>query len=242
MRVSFAIPAHNEQHHLPGTIEAIHRAARTLGLPYEVVVADDASTDATADVARGKGARVVSITARQIAAARNAAARATTGEVIFFVDADTIVNADAVREALVAMERGAVGGGAMFRFDGVIPLWASATMALLTLFFRLARLCGGAFLFARRSAYEAAGGWDQALFAGEEIAMARALKRQGRFVLVRTKVLTSGRKIRTYSAAEILGMSMALALSPRRSVRDRGRLPLWYGPRREDPAERERGD
>src|SRR5262252_6268199 len=49
--LSFVVPAHNEQACLGRTVQAIHAAARATGRPYEVIVVDDASTDATAEVA-----------------------------------------------------------------------------------------------------------------------------------------------------------------------------------------------
>ena len=66
--LSFVVPAHNEQACLGRTVQAIHAAARATGRPYEVIVVDDASTDATAEVARKHDATVVSVNRRQIAA------------------------------------------------------------------------------------------------------------------------------------------------------------------------------
>jgi len=46
--ISFCIPAHNEEQLLSGTLAAINNAARELSLDFEIVVADDGSTDGTA--------------------------------------------------------------------------------------------------------------------------------------------------------------------------------------------------
>ena len=62
--VPFVVPAHNEEALLGHTLAAVHSAARALGEPYEVVVADDASTDRTGEIARGHGARVVDVAHR----------------------------------------------------------------------------------------------------------------------------------------------------------------------------------
>ena len=200
------------------------------------MVADDASTDVTA-AAREGGARVVSIDRRQMSAARNAAAAGARGEVLVFVDADTQVNAGAVGQALAAVREGAIGGGSPMRFDGRVPMTARLVLPVFNLAMRLSKLTGGAFLFCTREAFAAAGGWDEQLFASEEIWMAGALKRQGRFVIVRTPVLTSGRKLRTYTALEIVWMLMRLAVRPRSSLRSRERLGLWYDGRRKDPGD-----
>src|SRR5258708_39128617 len=70
--VSFIVPAHDEEILIGATLRALAAAGRALGDPFEIVVADDASSDATVAIAREHGARVVSIQRRQISAARNA--------------------------------------------------------------------------------------------------------------------------------------------------------------------------
>ena len=233
--ISFIIPAYNEARLLGATLEALHAAARTVGEPYEVVVADDASTDQTALIARRHGARLVSVSHRQIAATRNSGAREAKGELFVFVDADTIVNEAVVRGALEAWRGGAVGGGAAARFDGVVPLYARMLLPVLVRLFRAARLAAGCFLFCTRSAFVAVGGFDETFFGGEEVIMSRALKRRGRFVILRDAVTTSGRKLRTHSAREVLAVMFRVALRGTGAVRRREGMELWYAERREDP-------
>jgi len=98
-------------------------AAGTLELPSETIVVDDSSTDSTAAVAEGLGARVIRVEHRQIAATRNAGARAAWGDVLFFVDADTLANGPAVQAGVEALRRWAVAGGCLFDLDGPLPLW-----------------------------------------------------------------------------------------------------------------------
>ena len=233
--ISFVVPAHNEDQLLGRTLSALNGAARALGEPFEVVVADDASTDRTAEVARGYGARVVAVNRRQIAATRNAGARAATGEMLIFVDADTVVTEAAIRAAVAAMRRGAVGGGCATRFDGHIPLYARVLLATAIPLYRLMGFAAGCFLFCTREAFHAVGGFDETMFGAEEAAMSRSLARRGRFVVLRESVTTSGRKLRAYSARELLGVLGRLALRGPNSVRRREGLDMWYGDRRPDP-------
>src|SRR5881409_4300972 len=104
--ISFIVPAYNEEAELSFTLAAICAAASGAALPWEIIVVDDASTDATPEIAEQAGARVVSIHRRQIAAARNAGARAAQGEYLFFVDADTRINKTHVTEAMALLEVG----------------------------------------------------------------------------------------------------------------------------------------
>src|SRR5579863_155087 len=110
--ISFIVPAHNEEHCLGETLRTINEAARVTGQPYEVIVVNDASTDATVEVARRHNATVLTVNHRQIAATRNSGGRAAHGERLFFVDADTTINPRVVASALRCLDRGAAGGGA----------------------------------------------------------------------------------------------------------------------------------
>ena len=117
--ISFIVPGHNEQAGLGRTLVAIHDSARVVGQPYEIIVVDDASTDATAEIARRHHAQVVRVNHRQIAATRISGGRAAQGERLFFVDGDTTINPRALASALHHPDNGAVGGGAPTWLDRV---------------------------------------------------------------------------------------------------------------------------
>ena len=233
--ISFIVPAYNEEQCLAATLDAVHAAGLALGEAYEVVVADDGSTDRTAAVAVEKGAVLVSATHRQIAATRNWGARKTTGDLLIFVDADTVVNVDVVRAAVQAMRQGAVGGGAGMRFDEPAPWFARFLLAFVVLFFRATGLATGCFLFCTRAAFDAVGGFDENYFGAEEIVMSRALKRQGRFVILKQAVTTSARKLRTYSTKETINMIVRMALRGTKALKQRQGMEFWYAQRRPDP-------
>ncbi len=233
--VSFILPAHNEEHYLTATLRAVQASAEALQLDYEIVVVDDASTDATAARAQTLGCRVVAANLRKISAVRNAGARAAGGEWLVFVDADTTVHSALIGQALTALRAGAVGGGASAKFAGRIPVYARLLTAALNRFSRIFHLAYGCFLFCRRDAFEAAGGFDESLYGGEEWALSRALRKQGRFVILPATVVTSGRRLRAYSAFEILRIFGGLVLGGTRAVRRRDKTAMWYEPRRTDP-------
>lgn len=231
--ISFIIPAYNEEQLLGRTLAA----ARALPESFEIVVADDASTDRTAAIAREHGARVVAVAKRQIAGTRNAGAREATGDMLIFIDADTVVTPRAVAGAVRAMRRGAVGGGCPFRFDGRVPPYGRIMASVAAQVYRLAGLASGCFLFCTRDAFRAIGGFDEGLFGGEEAFFSRALHRQGRFVFLRPFVTTSGRKLRAHPARQVLGVLVRLALSGPKALRKREGLEIWYGERGPDPDE-----
>jgi hypothetical protein len=148
--------------------------------------------------------------------------------VFFFIDADTLANAGAIRAGLRAIDRGAVGGGCVFRFDCPLPLWARLIYPVGVLAGRMMKVVGGCFLFCTREAFHAVGGFSERYFAGEEIAFIRLLKRQGRFVVPRETVITSGRKLNLVSAWKMLRLLFALAIRGTGAFQQREGLELWY--------------
>jgi glycosyltransferase involved in cell wall biosynthesis len=231
--ISFIVPAYNEEAELPGTLRAIHSAAA--GYRYEIVLVNDGSTDATSAIGEQFGARVISIERRQIAAARNAGARAARGDILIFVDADTRIGPEHVRGAMQALENGFAGGGSRLDFDGEIPLWGKVMFHVFsTLYFGL-NLGAGAFLFTTRENFFAVDGFDEIYFAGEEVFFTVALKRLGRFKLLREAAITSGRKLRMYSGWKVSGGLFSVLFGGPRVVMSRNKLDMWYGGEREKP-------
>ena len=229
--ISFVVPAYNEEKYLAATLASIHAAARSAGELYEIVVANDASTDATAAVAEQGGARVITIQKRQIAATRNAGARASTGDMLIFVDADTLVNAPLIAEAAAALRAGAAGGGAPVRLDRA-PWWLHFLMWLVIPVFRIAKWAAGCFVYCTRDAFEKTGGFDEEYFAAEEIFFSQALKRQGRFVTLRSFVTSSSRKLDSHGFGHFVWLSLKVGVRGPSSLKKRSNAEFWYPDKR----------
>lgn len=215
---------------------AIRSAASGLGEDYELVVADDGSTDSTPDIARAGGAQLVQITRRQIAAARNAGARVARGEVLFFVDADTRISAEHVAEALEVLGAGHAGGSARVLVQGAVPLWGRLFLRVFSTLYFATNLGAGAFLFTTRENFKKVGGFDEQLFVAEEVYFSIALKKIGRFKLLSVPVVTSGRKLRMYSAGKVLSRMIWMIVRGPAAARNRDNCGIWYDGRRENAA------
>lgn len=231
--LSFIVPAHNEELWISKCLASIRTSMEKISEPYEVIVVDDASTDSTPRIAEQMRARVIRVEHRKISAVRNAGARAASSEIFFFVDADTQINDRAVSAALAALRAGVAGGGCVFDFDGPVPLWGRLMLSFGVVAARLIRWACGCFLFCTREAYNATGGFSEQLYAGEDIAFVQALKKVGRFVVLKPKVLSSGRKLDVVGPWQVIGLMFTIAIRGPR-YESKWVLDILYGRRAQD--------
>jgi len=85
-KVSLTMIVRNEEHNLPRCLESVR------GLFDEIVVVDTGSTDRTKEIALGFGARIVDFAwVDDFAAARNVALDHATGDYVFWLDADDVI-------------------------------------------------------------------------------------------------------------------------------------------------------
>ena len=111
LRLSFIVPVRNDAARLTRCLRSI-RAAALEGPAVEIVVADNGSTDGSAEVGLRFGARVLSLPGRKVSALRNRAAAAARGDVLGFVDADNEIGPDWISAALEDLAGGVAAAGA----------------------------------------------------------------------------------------------------------------------------------
>ena len=188
MRISVIIPALNESAAIEASLAALPRRE---GL--EVVVADGGSTDDTRARAEARGARVIDAP-RGRGPQMNAGARASTGEVLFFVHADTRLPDDAYEQIETALADTNVPGGAFhLAIDGNGWFYRfTARNANIR-----SRLAGAPYgdqaFFVRRADFDALDGYRNLVYC-EDLDFIRRLRRRGRVVLVPAAVFTSARR------------------------------------------------
>jgi glycosyltransferase involved in cell wall biosynthesis len=236
VKLSIVVPAFNEERLIAETLQRLWAAMevfRRRGWSGELIVCDNNSTDRTAELARAADATVVFEPVNQIARARNAGARAASGEWLLFVDADSSPSKELFQDVLAAIESGRyVGGGCTVAIPGPSPA-ARAWLGIWNALSRTAQWAAGAFLFCETAAFRAAGGFSEELFASEEIDLSRRLKRRGRFIILHHHPLvTSGRKLQLYSTREHFAFIFKMLTAGRRTLRSREACSIWYDGRR----------
>lgn len=232
---SIIIPAYNEAEELPATLAAVQIAMDSINLSGECIVVDNNSSDKTTAVAYENGAdQVVFEPVNQIARARNAGTGASQGRYIVYIDADTRISPELLEETLCRLEQGqCVGGGSVIQFEGEISGIGHLGIGLWERVSKLTKIAAGSFLYCRRDAFHAVGGYDESLYASEEVRFSRQIKKWGKEkglsfdILAHAPAQTSARKLKWYSGAQILGWVGFMIVMPL-AVRSRKLCGFWY--------------
>jgi rSAM/selenodomain-associated transferase 2 len=188
--ISIIIPALNEAGGIADTLEPL---AELRGAGHEVLVVDGGSRDATVQVAAPLADRVL-VSGRGRGRQMNAGAAAARGEILLFLHADTRLPPGADRSILEGLDRSGKGWGRFdVRLTGRHPLLRLTARA----FSLRSRITGTATgdqaIFVRRGWFERAGGFPDIPLM-EDLALSRTLKRMGRPLCLRERVLTSSRR------------------------------------------------
>jgi glycosyltransferase involved in cell wall biosynthesis len=181
-RFSLVIPAYNEANWLAALLDTVDIARchyRGGADAIEVIVADNASTDATATIAHERGCRVTYVEKRAIAAARNGGAAMAAGEIVCFIDADSRIHAETFNaiDDVMSSHRVIVGTSTVHPDRWSIGL-ALTWLAALPIAYIMGVDAG--VVFCRRTDFEAIGGYDESLLYAEDIQLLVDLKKLGR--------------------------------------------------------------
>lgn len=192
MKISVIIPTLNEAVHLASVLDAL---AVEPGLLYEVVVVDGGSNDDTLAVAKTGKARVVVCSPGGRARQMNRGAEESSGDILFFLHADTLVPNGALALIEEACGRdGLVGGGFIRQFDSDSSLlqwtcrladWRSENWGL---------FLGDQGIFVKREIFESLGGFDENLSRCEDLRFSMSMRDAGEVVALRPAVVSSARR------------------------------------------------
>lgn len=235
--LSIVIPAYNEAAFIATTLEAVLETTQRYSGQAEVIVVDNNSTDETGEIAQSFKVRVVFESLNQIARARNAGAQAARGEVLIFLDADTLIFGDILERVAELHASGTViGGGAWVEPDTGL-LGRLIFKYLVNYPLALRNLTPGPFLFCDRLAFEQVGGFDQELYAAEEFSLAKRLQAVGQRLgkdwrIIKYsrghRLVTSGRKFKRFGGVEMAVQNAHLLWHPHQKIRDKSQCRFWY--------------
>jgi glycosyltransferase involved in cell wall biosynthesis len=211
MKLSFVIPAHNEENYITKCLESVIREAKKTCRDIEIIVVNNASTDKTREIVLlFPEVKLIDEPRKGLPQARQAGFLASSGDLIANVDADSIVPPDWIEkvfdyfscnEKLVALS------GPYVYYDlsktKNFLVWAFYYPGYLLnrtshfLFGKVAMLQGGNFIL-KRSTLENIGGFNTDIkFYGEDTDIARRIKPQGEVIFTYDlPMYTSARRLK----------------------------------------------
>jgi glycosyltransferase involved in cell wall biosynthesis len=213
LELSLVIPAYNEEKYIGACIE---EALKHDGFK-EIIVVDNASTDRTADIARGYArVKVVSEPRRGTGFARDTGFLNASGDIIAFVDADTKIRkgwSDRIVSAFVRDENLACITGPYWFYD--LPpsiatlIWLNWHLAYIGNMFTGPLAVGGNMAL-RRTVLEKMNGFDTSIiFYGDDIDVTRRASRFGRVIFTFSIMIdSSGRRYKKFGVYKTLGLYM----------------------------------
>ena len=177
-RFSVVVSALNEQADLDRSLRAIGRAAQAIHTATEVVVVVRSGESPHARIAAAAGADVVTIDRPGVAVARNAGARASTGQIIVTINADRVMSPVAFAEIERLLATGCYIGGGAIQHPERHSLAIDLALVLSKLTTYLNGLGGGMY-WCRRDDFDAIGGFDERVTTIDDLDFARRLRDYG---------------------------------------------------------------
>ena len=218
MRLSFVIPAYNEEAYLPACLESIFAQIKNVPGGAEVIVVNNASTDKTREVALSfPGVTLVDEPQKGLTFARQAGFKACTGELIANVDSDSRLTpgwVDTVIEEFDRQKNLVAISGPLVYYDldkrqrlSVKLFYLAAYMVYFInrYILRAGSMVQGGNFVLKRSALESIGGFDTTIsFYGEDTDIARRMNRVGKVEFRLTmKMFSSARRLKQEGMATI---------------------------------------
>jgi glycosyltransferase involved in cell wall biosynthesis len=218
MRLSFVVPAYNEEAYLPMCLRSIVAQTQGLGDTVEIIVVNNASTDRTREVALAiPGVRVVDEPRKGLTFARQAGFLASSGDLIANVDSDAKLPPGWIAQVLDAFAKNPrlVGLSGPLVYYDLIPLqrvgvrmfyWLAKTLYALNRYvLRKGSMVQGGNFILRRDALEKIGGFNTAIaFYGEDTDIARRMYPMGDVDFsLKLNMFTSGRRLRHEGVARM---------------------------------------
>jgi len=197
IRISVIIPTLNEEKYIETTLFHL-----VMQKPYEIIIGDSQSTDNTVKIAKTYGCKVVQCKKVSASIGRNAGGRAARGEILLFIDADTIVFPNLL--ATVAKDfKNKKTVGWTCNIYAFSPKWKehliyNASNNLVEFLIKYAKKphAPGIVVAARKDAFVKVGGFDENLKVMEDHDFAMKIGKIGKFIFSKeTCVFTSTRRM-----------------------------------------------
>jgi glycosyltransferase involved in cell wall biosynthesis len=186
MKISVIIPAYNEEKYIEACIQSISSQRKS-----EIIVVCDSCNDKTKEIAKKYTRKVYSVQLRNVSAVRNYGAAQASGDVLVFIDADSVMAPNLLDEIIHAVQQGYVGG--VTKTLSSENILKADIMWHIGNFFRHFFYAGSGLIFCRA---DACTGYDETRKLAEDTHVLLALKKKGRLkYITNSYIKTSSRRL-----------------------------------------------
>ncbi|CAD5247763.1 MULTISPECIES: TIGR04283 family arsenosugar biosynthesis glycosyltransferase [unclassified Imperialibacter] len=202
MTISVIIPTYNEEQNIVRLIESLKRHGDDRS--REIIVVDGGSSDATARLAAAAGAVVVKTAIRRRSVQMNLGAEKASGDVLYFVHADVVVEPDYVTDISQSLSLDYESGCYRYRFNS-----NSVSLRINAFFTRFPFLwCRGGdqTLFITKELFWNLGGFQEDYRIMEDYDIIERIKKKSSFRVIPREIVVSARK---YDANSYLRVQFA---------------------------------
>jgi glycosyltransferase involved in cell wall biosynthesis len=220
MKISFVIPAYNEENYLGNCLNSIFKQTNGENYDFEIIVVNNASSDKTREVAlKCPGVKIVDEPIKGLSRARHSGFLAASGDLIANIDADTILTRDWIDTVLnyFSKNKNLIAlSGPHIHYDlaKMVKFYTKIYYLFGFLFYFITKkilnvssmIQGGNFVV-RKTALEKIGGFDQSFtFYGEDASMAKRLHKIGNVIFTfKLPLYASGRRLK-YEGEIVMGL------------------------------------
>lgn len=216
--ISVIIPAYNEDKYIRTTLHSIKRQTYP---NKEIIVVNNASIDLTSQKIKPYTYKELYLEQKGISFAKNNGAKRAKGEILIFVDADSILRKDLLEKVFEAYEEGFIAGIAKACFDKqkfMAKLYTHSQYITRTLLLKIP----AAFLYIRKKEFFELGGFNPELKLAEDVDLASKIKEKyGRSsikILDKTGIITSARRFEQKGYIKVLGQWARALFFPSKNI------------------------
>ncbi len=192
VRISVIVPAYNEANYIRKMLTSLKRQVFR---DFEIIVKDGESSDSTITIAKKFTDKIISSKDISVSEARNHGAKYAKGNVLVFVDADTVLPPNLLQEIAEVMENKRVVGGSCRKLPGnrsildrIVYEFVNISTHL-SVYLHVGGAHGNCF-FIRNKIFKQVGGFNPRIKIAEEQELVRKAMKFGDFIFFQNRYVT----------------------------------------------------
>ena len=187
-KFSIIIPAYNEEMYIENTLKSIPKNKET-----EIIVVCNACTDNTEIIAK-KYAKVISLKEKNVSKARNIGAKESKGNILIFLDADTCLTKNSLKEIESSLNYSSIGTCKVLPDNKKLKYRIAMKIKNLFLWFPWT----SGIIYCNKKIFKKINGFNENLTINEDSDFVKRAVKYGKFSIADSYVINSMRRFEKY--------------------------------------------